>query len=68
MTAGRVDAGAISSACRRYVAALVLEHYPGMTERAIARIAEQAEARWPLTACTIIHRTAASCPVNPSRW
>ena len=37
--------------------ALRLEHYPGMTEREIARIAEQAQARWTLiTGITIIHR------------
>jgi molybdopterin synthase catalytic subunit len=36
---------------------LVLEHYPGMTEREIMRIAEQAQARWTLiTGITIIHR------------
>ena len=38
------------------VASMELEHYPGMTERAIAAIAEQACARWPLTGCTVIHR------------
>jgi molybdopterin synthase catalytic subunit len=36
--------------------ALNLEHYPGMTEREIARIAEDAQKRWPLTRITIIHR------------
>jgi molybdopterin synthase catalytic subunit len=36
--------------------ALYLEHYPGMTERALARIAEQATADWSLTNCTVIHR------------
>jgi molybdopterin synthase catalytic subunit len=36
--------------------ALTLEHYPGMTEREIARIAEDAQRRWPLTGITIIHR------------
>lgn len=66
-TAGRVDVGGVASflgVCRGDdgLSALVLEHYPGMTERAIARIAEQAEARWPLTACTIIHRTGRILP------
>ena len=61
LAAGRVDIGALASfvgLCRADdgLAALVLEHYPGMTERAIARIAEQACARWPLTGCTVIHR------------
>lgn len=36
--------------------ALTLEHYPGMTEAALAAIAEAADARWPLTAITIVHR------------
>jgi molybdopterin synthase catalytic subunit len=36
--------------------ALTLEHYPGMTEREIARIAQDAGARWPLSGITIIHR------------
>ena len=36
--------------------ALVLEHYPGMTERAIARIVAEAERRWELLGCTVIHR------------
>ena len=36
--------------------ALTLEHYPGMTEREIARIAAEAAGRWPLIGVTIIHR------------
>ncbi len=36
---------------------MTLEHYPGMTERALAAIADQAMARWRLHDCTIIHRT-----------
>ncbi len=37
--------------------ALTLEHYPGMTEREIGRIAEQARARWTLiNGITVIHR------------
>lgn len=38
------------------LAALELEHYPGMAEDEIGRIAHEAEARWPLQALTIIHR------------
>jgi molybdopterin synthase catalytic subunit len=33
-----------------------LEHYPGMTERAIAEIVEQARGRWSVMDCTVIHR------------
>ena len=36
--------------------ALTLEHYPGMTERAIGKIVARAEERWPLLGCTVIHR------------
>lgn len=38
------------------VTALTLEHYPGMTERAISKIVAEAEGRWPLLGCTVIHR------------
>ncbi len=33
-----------------------IEHYPGMTERALTKIAEEAMARWSLADCLIIHR------------
>lgn len=33
-----------------------IEHYPGMTEKALAKIAEDAQARWELSGCLIIHR------------
>jgi len=36
--------------------ALVLEHYPGMTEHEIARQVEEAGRRWRLIAVTVIHR------------
>src|SRR5689334_23602847 len=35
---------------------MTLEHYPGMTERAIAAIVEQARGRWNVLDCTVIHR------------
>lgn len=35
---------------------MTLEHYPAMTARAMARIADEAEARWPLLGLTVIHR------------
>lgn len=38
------------------LAALVLEHYPGMTESMIGRIVAQAGTRFDLLACTVIHR------------
>jgi len=36
--------------------AMTLEHYPGMTEKAIAKIVEEAKARWQVLDCTVIHR------------
>jgi molybdopterin synthase catalytic subunit len=38
------------------LAALELEHYPGMAEAEIGRIAQEAASRWPLSAITCIHR------------
>lgn len=38
------------------VEAMVLEHYPGMTEKALAEIDAEAGKRWPLEASLIIHR------------
>ena len=38
------------------VEALELEHYPGMTEKEMQRIAAEAERRWPLRACHVVHR------------
>ena len=47
------------------LSALVLEHYPGMTEREIARHVEEAARRWSLTAATVIHRTGELEPGDP---
>ncbi|XPE24222.1 molybdopterin synthase catalytic subunit MoaE [Shigella sonnei] len=38
------------------VKALTLEHYPGMTEKALAEIVDEARNRWPLGRVTVIHR------------
>lgn len=38
------------------LAAMEIEHYPGMTEKAIAAIMEQALARWSLVDALVIHR------------
>ncbi len=35
---------------------MTLEHYPGMTERAIEKIVEEARGRWKVMDCTVIHR------------
>lgn len=44
------------------VAEMELEHYPGMTEQAIAAIVEQARARWPVFGALVIHRIG---PLKP---
>ena len=42
--------------------AMTLEHYPGMTEREIARHVAQAQSRWKLQGVTIIHRIGRLLP------
>jgi molybdopterin synthase catalytic subunit len=44
--------------------AMTLEHYPGMTERALQKIVEQARARWQVMDCTVIHRTGELKPTD----
>jgi molybdopterin synthase catalytic subunit len=64
MTRGRTDIGAVvtfTGLCRadedgEPIAALTLEHYPGMAEAEIARHVEEANARWPLFGVTVVHR------------
>ena len=38
---------------------LYLEHYPGMCEREITTICEQAKTRWPILNCSVVHRVGA---------
>ncbi len=45
--------------------AMTLEHYPGMTEKALAAIVEQAKSRWQLIDCTVIHRFGELKPTDP---
>ena len=62
VSTGRTDIGAITSftgLCRDeggVLAALEIEHYPGMAEKEIGRVVDEALDRWPLEAVTIIHR------------
>ncbi|UZH02076.1 molybdopterin synthase catalytic subunit MoaE [Pantoea anthophila] len=44
------------------VAALTLEHYPGMTEKALQEIVAAARERWPLQRVTVIHRVGELFP------
>ena len=46
------------------VAELELEHYPGMTERALEEIVAQARARWPLYGVLVIHRIGPMRPLD----
>jgi molybdopterin synthase catalytic subunit len=70
LTKGRTDIGAVvsfSGICRGQedggtIAALTLEHYPGMAEAEIARHTETAMARWPLTGLSVIHRVGRIVP------
>jgi molybdopterin synthase catalytic subunit len=63
LTEGRTDIGAVvafTGLCRDEdgrLSALELEHYPGMAEAEIDRIAAQAQERWPLLGMTVIHRS-----------
>ena len=41
---------------------MTLEHYPGMTERAIEKIVQEARGRWQVMDCTVIHRYGALQP------
>jgi molybdopterin synthase catalytic subunit len=58
----RPDVGAVvsfSGRCRDEggaLAALEIEHFPGMAEQEIARVAGEAERRWPLLGVALIHR------------
>ncbi|MDO9411274.1 MAG: molybdenum cofactor biosynthesis protein MoaE [Pseudolabrys sp.] len=64
ITRGRTDAGAVvtfTGICRgdengEPIAALTLEHYPGMAETEIESHVAEAAARWPLIGVTVIHR------------
>jgi molybdopterin synthase catalytic subunit len=70
LSKGRTDVGAVvtfSGICRgsengEPIAALALEHYPGMAEAEIGRHADEALARWPLQGLTIIHRFGRIAP------
>ncbi len=43
---------------------MTLEHYPGMTERHLERLAEQARARWSLDEVLIVHRVGTVTPTE----
>ena len=47
------------------VQGMFLEHYPGMTEKALQAIAEQASERWALLDVLIVHRVGELLPGEP---
>jgi molybdopterin synthase catalytic subunit len=73
LTEGRTDVGAVvtfSGLCRSSgetgaIAAMTLEHYPGMAEAEIARIEAEARERWPLQDVLVIHRYGRLVPGDP---
>src|SRR5918996_6354713 len=73
LSAGRTDIGAIASfvglvrdhAGAQAIGAMTLEHYPGMTEKKLAEIEAEAQARWPLQASLIVHRYGRMLPGEP---
>lgn len=73
LTAGRTDIGALATFVglvraedgARTISAMTLEHYPGMTEKKLAEIEAEANARWPLQASLIVHRYGRMLPGEP---
>ena len=66
---GRTDTGAVVTftgivrdLTTRDLSVMEIEHYPGMTERAMARIADEARVRWSLTDVLVIHRYGRLAP------
>jgi molybdopterin synthase catalytic subunit len=70
LLAGRTDVGAVvtftgvvrAGIADAPLASMTLEHYPGMTEKELARVEQEAAARWPLQASLIIHRVGTLHP------
>jgi molybdopterin synthase catalytic subunit len=70
LSRGRTDVGAVvtfTGICRgdeagQPIAALTLEHYPGMAEAEIERHVAEAQSRWPLAGVTVIHRYGRIAP------
>ncbi len=70
LTDGRTDIGAVVTFTGLVrdvtggasVSSMELEHYPGMTERELGRIEEEANTRWRLQASLIVHRVGKLAP------
>jgi molybdopterin synthase catalytic subunit len=72
LRAGNPKVGAVASfvgVCRdandgESVATMTLEHYPGMTEKALAKIVDEALARWRIIDVTVVHRVGKLKPTD----
>ena len=72
LRAGRSDVGAVASfigVMRDFnegsgVTALTLEHYPGMTEKALQQILDEAHGRWRLQDALVVHRVGCLGPAD----
>jgi len=53
------------SEAEKGLTALSLEHYPGMTEKQLQKILDQAQARWHLTLMVVEHRVGLLAPGEP---
>jgi molybdopterin synthase catalytic subunit len=70
LTRGRTDVGAVASFTGLVrasndgaaVSSMTLEHYPGMTEHALAEICREAHSRWDLIDTLVVHRVGALRP------
>ncbi|HQT00808.1 MAG: molybdenum cofactor biosynthesis protein MoaE [Hydrogenophilales bacterium 16-64-46] len=73
LRAGRLDVGAVASFVGYArdindgsdVTAMTLEHYPGMTEKALVTLADEAAVRWSLIDVSIVHRVGRLLPGDP---
>jgi molybdopterin synthase catalytic subunit len=70
LTKGRKDVGAVASFIGlvrdkndgRAINAMTLEHYPGMTEKALETICAEARSRWDILDALVIHRVGPLAP------
>lgn len=73
LTAARHDVGAVATFLGVVrdrnegdaVGRMILEHYPGMTERALEEICAEASSRWQLLDVRVVHRVGALAPGDP---
>ena len=71
LCAGRTDVGAITNFIGLVrdlpgdpLQNMTLEHYPGMTEKALQKIVDEAASRWQVIDCAVIHRVGSLSPAD----